>query len=466
MPRKWWVLFGVGCGTFMATLDASIVNIALPTLTRELHTSFEAVKWVVIIYFLVITCLLLPFGRISDQYGRKKIFSTGFLIFTFGSALCGLSPQVMMMVLARVIQAVGASMLMANGPAIITATFPARERGKALGTLAMIVSVGLISGPSLGGILIDQLGWRSIFLVNIPIGLMGFYLISHFVPKDRRSRKVFIFDYKGLVLQSLFLVSFIITFDSQTISRMIAPLFSNQSFEIQWILATITLVFGVLFIRVEKKVPIPLFDLSLLKNRTFWTANLAGFLIFVAYSSVAVLMPFFLEISLGFSTYHAGLYMAVIPLTIFVIAPFSGRLSDLFGSKELCVLGSAIEALALFYLSGAFGPGIHKGSALSLVILGLTLVGAGLGFFQAPNNNAIMSAVPQHKLGVASAFIATVRNLGLVTGAGFATGVYTWQHRATADLESAIQVTYFIAAFIAIGSIIASLGKQKGPYWK
>jgi MFS family permease len=158
MSKKWWILTAVACGTFMATLDSSIVNIALPTLTTQLHTDLYRVKWVVIIYLLTITCTLLPFGRLSDQLGRKWVFQSGFVVFTLGSALCSLANHLDWLVTARVVQAIGASMLMANGPAIITAAFPSNERGGALGTLSMVVSAGLISGPSVGGILISALG--------------------------------------------------------------------------------------------------------------------------------------------------------------------------------------------------------------------------------------------------------------------------------------------------------------------
>ena len=169
MLRPWWILSAVACGTFMATLDSSIVNIALPTIQVALDTELSRIKWIVILYLLVITCLLLPFGRLSDLLGRKRIFLLGFSIFTVGSTLCAGGDTLMLLLIARVVQAIGAAMLMANGPAIITQTFDPSERGKALGTLAMVVSAGLVAGPSLGGLLLKYLGWTSIFWVNIPV---------------------------------------------------------------------------------------------------------------------------------------------------------------------------------------------------------------------------------------------------------------------------------------------------------
>ncbi|NDD91515.1 MFS transporter, partial [bacterium] len=176
MSRKWRALASVACGTFMATLDSSIVNIGLPTLTKEFATSLSSVKWVVVVYLLAISCLLLPAGRISDQLGRKRTFILGFSVFAIGSLLCGLAPSIPALIFFRVIQGIGAALLMANGPAVITAVFPANERGGALGTMSMVVSAGLVSGPSLGGLLITHIGWRSIFLVNIPVAIFGLYL--------------------------------------------------------------------------------------------------------------------------------------------------------------------------------------------------------------------------------------------------------------------------------------------------
>jgi EmrB/QacA subfamily drug resistance transporter len=456
--RKWWVLASVACGTFMATLDSSIVNIALPTLTKDLAADLYQIKWVVIIYLLVITCLLLPFGRLSDQIGRKKMFQLGYLIFVIGSGLCGFSSSLLMLVLCRALQGVGASMLMVNGPAIITATFPVTERGAALGTLAMVVSAGLISGPSIGGYLITELGWRSIFWVNIPIGLAGIFLVYRFVRKDLMRCERAPFDWGGAILQMILMISLIVLFDPPRIA-----ISGSEPLEIpRWIIAVVTLLFGMIFIKVESVVKAPVFDLSLLKNRTFWSANLASFLMFVSFSAVSVLMPFFLEEALGLLPHQAGLFMTAIPLMIFVVAPLSGRLSDKFGSQELSFAGAMVGAVALLAMAGLFGPGIHAHTDPRLVILALCSIGLATGLFQSPNNNAIMSAVPPAKLGVASAFLATVRNLGFVVGTGMATGMFTWRLRATNDYIASLHLTYLIAAIVGFGAMLACLGKERG----
>lgn len=443
----------------MATLDSSIVNIALPTLTKELVSDLYRIKWVVIVYLLVLTCLLLPFGRLSDDRGRKKVFILGFVIFTAGSVLCGMAGSLGGLVLSRAFQGIGAAMLMVNGPALIAACFPANERGAALGTLAMVVSAGLISGPSVGGFLITNFGWRSIFLVNVPIGLLGIGMVHLNVAKDVLSKRKAPFDWLGAALQMLILFSLILVFDPPKVSISESSPFIPP----RWLLLSLTAVLTYAFVRVEAAAKAPLFDLSLLRNRTFWTANLAGFLTFVSFSSVSVLMPFFLEGIMGMAPQEAGLFMTAIPLTIFVVAPLSGRLSDRLGGQELSFAGALVAATALLVMSGAFGPGIHREIGTAGIVLALCAMGLGMGLFQSPNNNAIMGTVPPSKLGVASALMATVRNLGFVVGTGLSTGLFTWRMGETGDFVSSLHLTHFVAGLIALGAMIASLGKERGP---
>ncbi len=446
----------------MATLDSSIVNIALPTLTQELGVDLPHVKWVVIIYLLVVTCLLLPFGRISDQFGRKRVFQLGFFFFTVGSIFCGMSSTLNGLVLSRAFQALGAAMLMANGPAIITACFPSQERGTALGTMGMVVSAGLISGPSIGGLLIGHWGWPSIFLVNVPIGFIGIFLVQIFVdanvagqPLGRSPRAPF--DWTGAILQMILLISFIILFDPPSLSIAGSLPFTLP----RPVLGTLVLVLGILFFKVEKRAAAPLFDLTLLKVRSFWAGNLASFLTFVSFSSVSVLMPFFLQHVLHFSPKLTGGFMTAVPLMIFVVAPISGRLSDRMGSRGLSVVGACIGALSIFGMAGLFGDGITEHVSRAGIIIGLCSVGIATGLFQSPNNSSIMGSVPLSKLGVASALLATIRNLGLVTGTGLATSLFSWQMQVTGNFVTSLHFALFIAGGLGAGAMMASLGKRK-----
>jgi EmrB/QacA subfamily drug resistance transporter len=466
MSQKWWVLAGVGCSTFMATLDASIVNIALPTLTVELESHLDQVRWVVIIYLLALTCLILPFGKLSDIHGRKKVFTLGFVIFTIGSLLCGISLSITQLILARIVQAVGGAMLMANGPAIVTSDFPSKERGKGLGILAMIVSLGLISGPAVGGILIEHIGWRSIFLLNVPIGIVGIFLIYRFVQKDILSKSKKRFDWLGAALQTLLLLAFIALFDPPQLNflKELPPLAFKAG------LLSFLVVFTLLFLKIEAKTEQPLFDLSLVKIQPFWTANLAAFFMFVAFASVTVLMPFYLEEVQRLNTQQMGLYLTLIPIAILVSAPLSGRLSDKMGSRGLSLTGALIAAFSLLSFAGVFAfnfgtLGITAHSPPWVMSLSLLGLGLAMGLFQSPNNNAIMALVPTKKLGSASALLATVRNLGLVTGTGLATAIFSWREAQTQSFMEGFQSAHIVAALAAFAAALTCLAKKSGAFW-
>ncbi|MFZ9594841.1 MAG: MFS transporter [Bdellovibrionia bacterium] len=454
MIQKWRVLFSVACGTFMATLDSSIVNIALPTLTKTLHADLLRLKWVILIYLLVITCLLLPLGRLSDHFGRKVMYQLGFFIFILGSTFCAFSPSLAWLVIHRGVQAVGGAMLMANGPAIITTEFAARQRGGALGILGMVVSAGLLSGPGLGGLLIEHLGWRSIFLMNVPVGMLGIVFVHYFVKKDEKRPDTFAFDWLGAWIQAVVLLLCTLVFDRHLISL------AQVSYSV---LALLLVFFSGLLIWVERRAQMPLLDLSLLKDPTFWSANLASFLTFVAFSSVNILMPFFLEGVLHFTPSKAALFMTAIPVTIFVVAPLSGRLSDRVGSQGLSFFGALIGGLGLFSMAGAFGRGMDQSTQSLVILLELASIGLATGLFQSPNNSAIMGAVPLKKLGVASAMLATVRNLGLVFGTGLSTSLFTWRQQSSGDFILSFHMTLFFAGLVAMGATLASLTKRSAP---
>lgn len=456
--RKWLVLVAVGCGTYMATLDASIVNIALPTLGKALGADLIKINWVILIYYLVITCLLLPFGRLSDIYGRKLVFFIGFLVFTLGSTFCGTTESLVWLIFSRFFQGLGGAMLMANGPAIITAAFPKNERGKALGTLAMIVSVGLISGPGVGGLLISHFGWRSIFLINIPFGLLGMFLVKTYIENDISEKVHPPFDWLGTILQMFILFFLIVLFDPPNLSVLGQVPFEVSRLGIFLIVLSLT----VLFFRVEQKAEAPLFDLSLIKNRTFFSANLASFLVFIAYSTVSVLLPFFLEEKLLLTTNQSGILMTAIPLAILIVAPLSGRLSDQIGCRGLSFSGAAVLTCGLFVLSGIFGVGLHEDMNQIITTLMLFMIGLGMGLFQAPNNNAIMGSVPLSKLGTASAILATIRNLALVVGAGFSTNFFSWRHETTGNYLQALHSTHLLAGLIGVAAMMSALAKESG----
>lgn len=476
--QKWLILASVACGTFMATLDSSIVNVALPSITASFHTGLAHSRWVVISYLFSITGLLLFFGKLADVIGRKIVFNLGFVIFTLGCLLCGLSTTIGQLVLFRGLQGFGAAMVMANGPAIITAAFPTNERGKALGTLAMVVSAGLALGPSLGGILVRFFSWSSIFFVNIPFAMLGAVLVHRFVPAslgmsgvsdpaifEREQSlplgvrlqiyagKLRYFDWLGAIMWMFIQFGYSMAIDRENALGLAGPLQRLVSFGSGGLL--------LLFLLWEWSVKDPVLDLSLFRSRLFLAANMSGLFNFVAISSVTLLMPFYLQNVRGLPPHKVGLLMTAIPLTIFFVAPVSGRLSDTYGSRFLSTLGMTIVCSSLALLSLPW-QGLTTPDTTSLAVY-LVMIGAGIGLFQSPNNNAIMGAVARSHLGVASAMLATVRNFGLVTGAALSTSLlmhyYTIETAANGPQSAPSQ--NFITAMrytLLVLSSICSLG--------
>ncbi len=444
----------------MATLDSSIVNIALPTFTKIFSVTLVEVKWVVVVYLFLITCLVLPFGRLSDLFGRRRIYCTGYLIFSIGSGLCALSSTFNTLLFSRAVQGVGAAMLMANGPAVITATFQRGERGKALGVLGMVVSLGLITGPTLGGLLITHVGWTSIFWINIPLGFIGMLLAYRFIVTQAPPAIRPTFDWLGSLLQMLFISTIIWIADSPRFETEKG--FQSRPY-FRELITLCSVILGSLFFYVEKRAMAPVLDVSLLRIRAFAAGNLASFLSFLAFSSLAVLMPFFLEEILRLPPDNTGLYMSAIPLSVFVVAPFSGRFSDRFGTRGISSIGAGLVTLVLFSFAGLFGSGLTANTSPVLIIFALCCAGISTGLFQSPNNNSIMSAVPIEKLGVASALLATIRNLGLAIGTGLSTALLHWKYHQSADFIKALHFVFAVAGTLSVAAIFASLSRGSHP---
>ena len=289
---RWFILANVVLGGFMSTLDSSIVNVALPTISTNFKVGLSTIQWLVTAYLLAISSLLPVFGRLSDLWGRKRIYSTGFLMFTLGSILCGLAANIWFLVGMRVLQAVGAAMLMSNGQAIIVSIFPFEERGRALGLSGTVIALGALAGPALGGFLVSWAGWRSIFYVNVPIGIIAYLASQITLPADTE-KKLVTFDYKGSTLFTLGLIG------------MLYAINNGHDFGwISWgILVPLTLgivLLGVFFY-IELRIEDPLIDFSIYRNRPFMIGNLSAFLNFVANFANTILMPFYLQRVMNYS---------------------------------------------------------------------------------------------------------------------------------------------------------------------
>lgn len=432
---RWYVLATVAIGTFMATLDGSIVNVALPTISSQLHSNLSTLQWVVTAYLLTITSLLPVFGRLADLIGRKKVFGYGFLVFIFGSALCGLAQNIWFLVATRVVQAVGAAMLMSNSAAIITAIFPPKERGKALGLTGTVVALGSLTGPALGGILISLAGWRSIFYINVPIGLIGFAAVLLILPMDVPSKEKENFDFLGALSFTcgMILVLLGIT-NGEDWGWSSLPVLLN-------IIMGLILLF--LFILTERKVKHPMIDLSLFRNRPFLIGNLSGGLSFIAMFANNMILPFYLQGVLNYQPAQVGMLLMVFPITMAIVAPISGNASDKYGPVVLTTSGLAITGLGLFYFST-----LSATASFYHILPGSILTGLGAGMFQSPNNSSVMSSVPPQKLGVAGGINSLVRNLGMVIGIAWSVSLF--DALGGVAMPEPKQITTFMSAYHSV----------------
>lgn len=400
--RKWYVLASVGMGVFLATIDGSIVNISLPTLVSAFRTDFALVQWVVLAYLLTVTTLMLGVGRLADIYGKKPIYTAGFVVFTTGSVLCGLSPTIHALIAFRVLQAVGAAMVMALGMAIVTEAFPATERGRALGISGTIVSVGIAVGPTLGGLIVKNLSWHWIFFVNLPVGVIGTWMVVRYVPAFRPPGGQR-FDYLGALTLCVALLSLLVAL---TLGQRNG--FGDASVQL---LAGVFAAFLAAFILVELRLEQPMVDLRLFRNGLFSVSLATGFAIFICLAGTLLLMPFYAQNVLGYDPQQTGLLMATVPAALGIVAPLSGSLSDRFGSRPITVAGLAVLAGGFLAVSS-----LDAGTTTLGYVLRFLPVGLGVGMFQSPNNSAVMGAAPRERLGVASGMLAVTRTMGQTTG--------------------------------------------------
>lgn len=444
---KWKTLIIVCLGIFMSTLDGGILNIANPSIAEDFSISLSAVQWVINAYMLIITATLLMFGRLGDRLGMEKVYTWGFVVFTFGSALCSLAPSLFFLVSFRIIQALGASMMMATGIGIVSNSFPDNERGKALGITGSVVGIGNMTGPSLGGLLIEYFGWPSIFLINIPIGLIAVilafrYMVSTAATPDPLGDK---FDAPGTLLLAITSILLVLGLSPD----------ANQ----------VLLVIGILlipvFVKVEQRRSASLINFDLFKIKPFVYGNILGSISYISHMLIYFLFPFYLQDILNLSPAQAGLYMTIPPLLMALAAPIAGNLSDRWGPSRLTSASFLIMALAHFTLSTV---------TLSLdsvrIFLGLILLGLGLGTFGSPNSSSIMGSISPDQAGYAGGFIATVRNLSYSLGTALSVAIYATVVQSNFALNTAapdltaFQTVYRIGALLCLAGLILSCTTQ------
>lgn len=401
--RRNLILFSTCIATFMATLDGSIVNITLPVISNYFAISINSVQWIVTAYLLTISSLLLVWGKISDIYGKKALFIAGLAVFTLGSLFCGLSSNYMMLILSRVLQAVGASITMALSQGIITSIFPTGERGRALGVVGTVVAIGSLVGPSLGGLLVHLSGWRSIFFINIPFGIIGIILTWILMSESELATEKKSFDIKGTIV---FIFS---------ISMMFIGLLALQDGILTqgWVatMLIVSIALFIAFLYFEKKQVNPLLDLSLFKNVTFSISLATAYIFFLSMFAYIFFMPFFLQYVMKMDILAAGLVMSVYPIMTGLFSPISGWMSDKYKHMPLSFIGLSINTLALTLLSFS-----NSTSPVIFIVMLVALLGFGNAMFQSPNTSYIMGAVSRDKLGVAGSINAFSRNFGMISG--------------------------------------------------
>ncbi|PKN09814.1 MAG: MFS transporter [Deltaproteobacteria bacterium HGW-Deltaproteobacteria-8] len=406
-----WQAFSVAAtGTFMATLDAGIVNTALPIVAHGFAASLQEIQWAVAGYLLVISCLLPLFGRMGDMYGRRRMYTLGFVVFIVASMLCGAAPSLWTLIAARVLQGVGAAMLMSNGPAIIMAAFPGATRGRALGIIGMTVALGSLAGPGLGGLLIQSFGWRSVFYVNLPIGLAGLWLTRRFLPPVERLHDESL-DLPGALLFAVGMTGLLLVMTHGHDWGWTSPQVL--------ICMALALVAFPWFVSWERRTSQPMIDLSLFSIWPFFSGNVVAFLSFMSMFSNAILLPFYLQDQLHLTPLMTGIVLSSLPMAMAVAAPVSGYLSERINFATLTTLGLAVMS------AGLLGQSLLRPeTALWRVFLGQMVLGVGVGIFMSPNNNSVLSSAPQNKIGLVGGFLALVRNVGMVSGIATAMTVF------------------------------------------
>ena len=407
--NRWAILTIVLMSTFMATLDSSIVNVALPEMSKSLNVTSAGIQLVVTSYLIIISATILIFGRLGDMLGKTNVYKFGIALFTIGSLFCGISNSLLVLVVARVIQAIGAAGTMANSQGIITEVFPANERGKALGISGTAVALGALVGPALGGFIVDAISWKYIFLINLPIGIITFIYSFKILPKARRivNGKL---DGLGALLFMLTIVPlFLALGKSQEVG------FTRPIILFGFIIPIISFI---LFIMVEKKRKYPLLQLHIFENKLFSLSVICGFLSFVAIFCSNIIQPFYFQDVMKFSPAFTGMILMIYPLVLAVVAPFSGQLSDKVGSEILTFIGLVVTSIGLLLMSM-----LNENSSLISIIFFIVVMSTGNGLFQSPNNSLVMSTVPKDKLGIAGSVNALVRNIGMVCGIALSTTI-------------------------------------------
>lgn len=438
VENRYIILLIVLTGVLMSEIDGTIVTVALPTMTHYFNVGLQLSEWVITGYLLTKTSMLLIFGKTSEYFGKTKLFILGFLIFTVSSFACGISTTMGQLIFFRIIQALGASMAFSIAAAIIVDVFPKEEIGRALGYQIVATGIGIISGPSLGGFIVDLLGWNYIFFINVPIGIILLAASSKYLRFEEKTSKTLQMDWIGAMLFIMFTTSFILALDE--ISNGLG---SNLSM-IYIVIFALSLT---AFMLRELKCQNPLFDLSMFKVRNFSRSITASLLFLVSVGMFTIIIPFYFQDLLKWTATKVGLVMMIIPLMLMVLSPVVGYTYDKYKLQNLPTLGLVIMGVSAIL----FGYMLAEKEVL-IAIASTILLGAGAAVFMGPNNTDVMNSIP-NKSNVLSSIASTFRNMGTVLGVSLASLLIS---QLNSNLnESMIKAIYIVGLICIISSIIA-----------
>lgn len=449
----------VATGVFLATMDSSMINVALPSIMRYFSCTFTHCQWVVLVYLLTITISLLFWGHLSDRLGKTNIYLTGMLVFSAGSTGCGLSSSLNLLIFFRFVQASGAAMMMSTGPAIITEVFSTQYLGRMLGMIGVATSAGLMGGPVVSGFLLHHYSWRAVFFVTIPVSLimclLGWFFVRPTLAKSIHTRKA-PFDWRSFSCWSLLIVFLVLLSSGHKNFR--------GDYFIWYLPAVIIAAFS--FVSIERKSRAPLLPLALVKKKYFNVAMVTSILSFAVLFMVIILIPFYLTFILGLTPLEIGTVMMALPVILSLVSPIAGRLYDSMGAGKLTTAGLLICTTALLLLSL-----LDSDSSSFDVMWRLALLGAGQSIFLSPNSASVLSRVDGKYIGIASGILATSRNLGMLFGvalAGMVFGFLFLLFSGGADLNGfelrhipafirSLHFSFLVAAFISfVGATIST----------
>ncbi len=459
------ILLSVCIGQVIVGLDLRAMTVALPTLTTTFQSEFTTIQWTILVYDLVLIGLIITMGRLGDLFGRRKFYSLGFVIFVAAAALCGLAQSTGQLIFFRGLQAIGGSMIAANGRAIVSVNLPAEERGRALGLTSTAFHIGFLTGPSLGGFLIDTIGWRWIFYINMPFSLWGAYLAWRVIPETRAKEK-FAIDYLGAVL--LLATNGLVIYAIDQLPRVG---WRHPAFLLNVALSLVGLFF---LLRTEARAKTPILTLSMFRERLFSAGVVSLFLIAGTLSAINFLLPFFLQYLLGYSAAQVGWIIVADSVVIMIMAPIAGALSDRFGSRLLCTIGCAIVAIAQLFLAT-----LELDSSLPRIMIPLGIWGVGWALFNAPNQSSILGAVSVEKIGAAAGMIATTARAGgamgvalsatlfghLLAAAGFSSMQLgepdNWRSSPAVFMDAFSTTVYVLTCCAALAIVFSALRGQR-----